>query len=185
MSSNGLSRLDKLIYTTKELLSIYSYLNDIGFSIDGQSIFRYQFIEISFEKDDFSINGHFSSKYNEISIRFFCSSFSDFKDFYQKGLLFLEAKVTYKSTNRLYNNFIYKNSRFVSIVRGNAKGKYMTIISDNQIKYLYANEIGNSYTDEICFPPKEYEPKYCDGFLSSEDEEIESFLSRCRVNHIR
>lgn len=185
MSSNGLSRLDKLIYTTKELLSIYSHLNDIGFSIDSQSVFRHEFIDISFEKDDFSINGHFCSKYNEIGIRFFCSSFSDFKDFYQRGLMFLEAKVTYKLTNRMHHNFIYKNSRFVSIVRGNTKGKYMTIISDNQIKYLYANEVDDLNKDELCFPPKEYEPKYCDGFLSSEDEEIEGFLSRCRVNHIR
>ena len=64
MSGNGLSRLDKLIYITKELLSIYSYLNDIGFIVDDQSVFRNEFIDISFEKDDFSINGHFCSKYN-------------------------------------------------------------------------------------------------------------------------
>ena len=96
--------------------------------------------------------------------------------------MFLETKVTYKLTNRMHHDFIYKNSRFVSIVRGNTKGKYMTIVSDNQIKYHYANEVDDLSKDEICFPPKEYEPKYCDGFLSFKDEEIESFLSRCRVN---
>lgn len=184
MSEENMSILDMYIFNTSELYKSLSYLRDIGYTMGEDRILFHENIEISFDnKSLICIDGYVNSNYNQMGIRFYCTSFDDFRRFYEESFYFLSAKSI--STRKYMSfNFLYRNGKFSSYLYkyGNLQ---FTIISNNEVKYfLIDGKEEDEMRDLILKLPNEYEPKYIQSFLPEGIEKIEDFVLKYRKNNV-
>lgn len=184
MSEENISILDMYIFNANELYKSLSYLRDIGYSMSENRILFHENIEISFDNNSFiCIEGYVKSNYNQMGIRFYCTSFDDFRRFYEESFCFLSAKSI--STRKYMSfNFLYRNGKFSSYLSKHGNLQF-TVISNNEVKYFLIDGKEEDETrDLIPKLPNEYEPKYVQSLLPESIEKTEDFVLKYRKNNV-